>query len=68
MLATVEVLKEYKNFQLGANITIYTDHKNPLSNSTVNDRVFRWKQKIQQFGPILNYQKGHKNKKADTPS
>ena len=54
MLAIVEVLKEYKNFLLGANISIYTDHKNLLSNSTVNDRVFRWKQKIQEFGPILN--------------
>ena len=68
MLAIVEVLKEYKNFLLGANISIYTDHKNLLSNSTVNDRVFRWKQKIQEFGPILNYMKGHKNIEADALS
>ena len=39
-----------------------------LSNSTVNDRVFRWKQKIQEFGPILNYIKGHKNIEADALS
>lgn len=65
MLAIVEVLKEYKNFLLGANITIYTDHKNLLSNSTVNDRVFRWKQTIQEFGPILKYIKGHKNTEAN---
>ena len=46
MLTIVEVLKECNNFLLGANISIYTDHKNLFSNSTVNDRVFRWKQKI----------------------
>ena len=68
MLAIVEALKEYKNFLLGANITIYTDHKNLLSNSTVSDRVFRWKQKIQEFGPILNYIKGHENTEADVLS
>ena len=39
-----------------------------LSNSTINDRVFRWKQKIQEFGPILNYIKGHKNIEADALS
>ena len=68
MLAIVEVLKEYKKLLLGTNITIFTDHKNLLSNSTVNDRVFRWKQKIQEFGPTLNYIKGHKNIEADTLS
>ena len=41
MLAIVEVLKEYRNFLLGANITIFTDHKKLLSNATVNNRVFR---------------------------
>ena len=46
MLAIVEVLKEYCNFLLGSNKIIYTDHKNLLSNATVNNRVFRWKQKI----------------------
>ena len=46
MLAVVEVLKGYRNFLLGARITIFTDHKNLLSNATVNNRVFRWKQKI----------------------
>ena len=57
-----------KNVLLGANITIYTDHKNFLANSAVNDRVFRWKQKIQEFGPVLNYINGHKNTEADTLS
>ena len=55
MLAIVQVLKEYRKFLLGAQITIYTDHKNLLSNSSTNDRVFRWKQKIEEFAPTLHY-------------
>ena len=68
MLAIVEVLKEYRIFLLGADITIYTDHKNLLATSTVNDRVFRWKQKIQEYNPIIKYIKGHKNQEADALS
>ena len=62
MLAIVEVFKEYRNFLLGAQITIYTDHNNLPSNATVNDRVFRWKNKIQEFGPVIIYIKGQKKK------
>ena len=58
MLAIVEVLKEYRNFLLGARITILTDHKNLLSNATVNNRVFRWKQKIKEFSYIIQNVKG----------
>ena len=68
MLAIVEFLKEYRNFLLGSNITIYTNHKNLLSNATVNNRVFRWKQKIQEFGPVIKYSKGHNNTEADALS
>ena len=42
MLAIVEVLKEYRIFLLGAPITVFTDHKNLLSQSSDNNRVFRW--------------------------
>ena len=68
MLAVVEVLKEYCNFLLGARITIFTDHENLLSNATVNNRVFRWKQKIQEFNPIIQYVKGQDNADADALS
>ena len=53
MLAIMEVLKKYRNFLLGAKIIIHTDHKNLLANSSSNDRVFRWKQKIEEFGPTI---------------
>ena len=68
MLVIVEVLSEYLNFLLGSNITMYIDHKNPLSNATVNNRMFRWKQKIQEFGPIIKYIKGRNNVEADALS
>ena len=68
MLAIVEVLKEYHNFLLGAKITIFTDHKNLLSNSTTNNRIFRWKQKIQEFSPTLIYVKRQDNVEADALS
>ena len=68
MLATVEVFKEYRNFLSGAQITLHTDQKNILANTTVNDRVLRWKTKIQAFSPILTYVKGHKNIEADALS
>ena len=68
MLAIVEVLKEYHNFLLRANITIFTDHKNLLSNATVNNRVFRLKQRIQEYGPTIKYIKGQFNIEADALS
>ena len=68
MIAIVEDLKEYRNILLGANITIFTDHKNLLSNSTVCNGVLRWKQKIQEFGPNLQYIKGQCNIEADALS
>ena len=53
MLVIVDVPREYQYFLLGANITIFTYHKNLLSNATVNCRVFRWKQKIQEFSSTI---------------
>ena len=68
MLAIVTVLKEYKNFLYGGQIIIHTDHKNLLAETSANDRVFRWKQKIEEFGPLMNYIKGQKNIEADALS
>ena len=68
MLAIVEVLKEYRNFLLGATIEIFTDHKNLLANSSSNDRIFRWKQTIEEYAPTIHYVKGHTNVEADALS
>ena len=68
MLAIVEVLREYRNFLLGAKITIFTDHKNLLANTSANDCVFRWKQKIEEFTPTIQYVQGQTNIEADALS
>ena len=57
MLAIVEVLKEYRNFPLGSFITIYTDHKNWLSDSSANDRVFVGNRKSKSSPPHFNMYK-----------
>ena len=68
MLAIVEVLREYRNFLLGANKTIFTDHKNLLANTSANDRVFRQKQKFEEFAPTTQYVQGQTNVEADVLS
>ena len=68
MLAIVTVLKEYKSFLYGGNVIIHTDHKISLAETSANDRVFRWKQKIEEFGPLMNYIKGQKNVETDALS
>ena len=68
ILAMVEIMKEYRNFLLGATIEIFTDCKNLLANSSTNNCVFRWKQKIEEYVPTINYVKGHTNVEADALS
>ncbi len=53
MLATVEVLKKYdKNFCVESDITIiYTDHKNLLADSAINDLVFRFGHELAVYQP-----------------
>ena len=42
--------------------------KNLLSNSSTNDHVFRWKQKIEEYAPTIHHVKGHVNVEADALS
>lgn len=59
MLATVEVLKEYRNFLLGANITIITHHKYLLAESSHNHQVFKWKQRKEKYNPNFKSEYNH---------
>lgn len=56
MLAIIDILKQYQNFLLKSDITIYTDHKNLLADQ------------IQEYNPTIVYIKGHKNIEADVLS
>ena len=65
LLAIVETLKEYRSMLLGANITIYTDHKNLTFDNFNTQRVMRWRCYIEEFLPKLVYLQGELNVLAD---
>jgi len=64
----VETLKEFKNILLGQQITVFTDHKNLISENTQIERVLRWRLLIEEFCPTLVQLAGHKNVVADALS
>ena len=68
LLAIVAILKEFRNTLLGADITVFTDHKNLTFENLQTQRVIRWRNYVKEFGLKLEYIKGEKNVIADTLS
>ena len=50
---------------IGADITIYTDHKNLTFDNFNTQRVMRWRCYIEEFSPKLVYLQGELNVLAD---
>ena len=68
LLHIVTTLKEFRSILLGADITVYTDHKHLTFENLQTQRVIRWRLYLEEFGPKLKYIQGEKNVVADTLS
>jgi hypothetical protein len=53
---------------LGADIRVFTDHKNMTFDTIKTQHVLCWHTKIEEFSPILHYIEGPRNILADNLS
>jgi len=64
----LETLKQFKHILLGQQITVYTDHKNKISENIQLEWVLSWRLLIEKFSPKLVHLAEHKNVVADALS
>ena len=65
LLSIYETLKEFQSMLMGATITIYTDHKNLISNPSTSQRILRQAAFISEFDATLIHIDGARNFLAD---
>jgi hypothetical protein len=59
-------LREFQSILLGAELHIYTDHKNILNVGNLSEQRLRWISYVDEYGPTIHYIEGPWNVIADT--